>query len=354
MSAKKALIAMSGGVDSSVCALLMKNKGFDCIGITLRLCNKNILNSSCCTDEDINDAKTVAENLNMEHMVINYESNFKEDVLDRFVSAYETGATPNPCIDCNRFIKFKGMYECALEMDADFIVTGHYARVEYNDKTGRYLLKKGVDESKDQSYVLYSLSQEQLSKTIFPLGHMPKSEVRQIALYNGFLVANKKDSQDLCFVPDGNYTDFIKQYTGKEYPCGDFVDTEGNFLGKHKGIIGYTIGQRKGLGLSLPRPMFVCNKDIDSNKVVLTEGKELYNDTLFAHDLNLISVSGIEKPMKVKAKVRYNQKEQPATVEQISDYEIKVKFDEPQRAITSGQAVVLYDGDIVVGGATIK
>ena len=353
---KRALIAMSGGVDSSVCAYLMKRDGYDCIGMTLRLFSNDtadIQDSTCCSLDDVNDAKAVAARLDIPHYTLNFTSDFKENVIDRFVSAYEAGATPNPCIDCNRYIKFSGMYQKAMELDADCIVTGHYARIEFDEKSGRYLLKKALDSSKDQSYVLYSLTQEQLAHTKFPLGELEKSNVRIIAEENGFINAHKKDSQDICFVPDGDYVSFIEKYTGKKYPCGEFVDVNGNVLGEHKGIIGYTIGQRKGLGLSLPQPMYVCRKCLDTNRVVLTTGEELFSSSLDAVDLNLISVPRIEGKMRVNARVRYNQKEQPATVMQTSENTIHVEFDIPQRAITAGQAVVLYDGETVVGGATI-
>ncbi len=353
---KRALIAMSGGVDSSVCAYLMKQAGYECIGMTMRLYGNDTLeidDSTCCSHDDVNDAKAVAARLDMPHYTLNYLSDFKENVIDRFVKAYEMGATPNPCIDCNRYIKFSGMYHKATELDADYIVTGHYARIAFNENSGRYVLKKALDASKDQSYVLYSLTQEQLAHTKFPLGELEKIQVRKIAEENGFINAHKKDSQDICFVPDGDYASFIEQYTEKVYPCGEFVDTEGNVLGEHKGLIRYTIGQRKGLGLSLPAPMYVCKKCLDTNKVVLTTGVELFSTSLDAVELNLISVPCIDGAMRVNARVRYNQKEQPATVTQTSENTIHVEFDTPQRAITAGQAVVLYDGDVVVGGATI-
>lgn len=273
--------------------------------------------------------------------------------MKRFVDAYENGCTPNPCIDCNRYIKFQELYERAKLMGYDTVVTGHYARVEYNEATGRYLLKKGLDANKDQSYVLYSLTQEQLMHTQFPLGELPKPKVREIAEEQGLINARKHDSQDICFVTSGSYTDFIRQYTGKEYPEGDFVDREGNVLGRHKGIIHYTIGQRKGLGLAFAKPMYVYGIDKEKNQVILTDEADLFSSELIADDLNLISVPKIEGKMRVKAKVRYRHAEQLATVEQLDEKRIHVIFDEPQRAITKGQAVVLYDGDVVVGGATI-
>ena len=275
----------------------------------------------------------------------------KDDII--LEKEYEQGRTPNPCIDCNRYIKFQELYERAKLMGYDIVVTGHYARVEYNEVTGRYLLKKGLDANKDQSYVLYSLTQEQLMHTQFPLGELPKPKVREIAEEQGLINARKHDSQDICFVTSGSYTDFIRQYTGKEYPEGDFVDRKGNVLGRHKGIIHYTIGQRKGLGLSLAKPMYVYGIDKEKNQVILTDEADLFSSELIADDLNLISVPKIEGKMRVKAKVRYRHTEQPATVEQLDEKCIHVIFDEPQRAITKGQAVVLYDGDVVVGGATI-
>jgi tRNA-specific 2-thiouridylase len=240
------------------------------------------------------------------------------------------------------------------ELDMDYVVTGHYARIEFDEKLNRYVLKKAVDDTKDQSYVLYSLTQEQLKHTLFPLGSMTKNEAREIAEEHGFINARKHDSQDICFVPDGKYAEFIEQYTGKKYPCGDFVDKDGNVLGQHKGIIRYTIGQRKGLGLSLPSPMYVCKKDLENNKVILSDNEGLFSKELYANSLNLITCDKIEKPIKVKAKVRYNQKEQPATVTQVDNDRLHIVFDEPQRAISKGQAVVLYDGDVVVGGGTIE
>lgn len=354
---KKAVIAMSGGVDSSVAAYLMKEKGYECVGITIKTFNEEgdgiKRENTCCSLDDVSDAKSVAYTLGIRHFLYNFTGQFEEHVMKRFVEAYENGCTPNPCIDCNRYIKFQELYERAKMMGYDTVVTGHYARVERDENTGRYLLKKGIDANKDQSYVLYSLTQEQLMHTQFPLGSIPKPRVRKIAEEQGLINAHKHDSQDICFVTSGSYTDFIRQYTHKEYPEGDFVDLQGNILGRHKGIIHYTIGQRKGLGLSLARPMYVYGIDKKKNQVILSDEKELFSRELVANDLNLIAVEKIEGKMRVKAKVRYRHAEQPATVEQLDDKHIRVVFDEPQRAITKGQAVVLYDGDVVVGGATI-
>ena len=355
--AKKAVIAMSGGVDSSVAALLMVEKGFECIGATMKLFyNEDIgieKKNSCCSLDDVEDARSVAHGLGMPYYVFNFTDNFKEQVIERFIKAYETGCTPNPCIDCNRYMKFDKLFLRMTELEMDYVVTGHYVRTE-KAEDGRWLLKKAVDSTKDQSYVLYMLTQEQLEHAYFPLGELEKTQVREIAEKHGFVNARKHDSQDICFVPDGKYAEFIERQTGRTYPEGDFADMQNNILGKHKGIINYTIGQRKGLGISADRPLYVCAIDTAANRVVLGDNKDLMHDELIAGDVNLISVESIKEPMRVKAKIRYNQKEQPALAWQEENGDLHIKFDEQQRAITRGQAAVLYDGDIVVGGGTIK
>lgn len=354
----KAIIAMSGGVDSSVAAYLMKKQGFDCMGVTMKLfANEDIgipREHSCCSLDDVEDARSVARTLGIPYYVFNFSDRFREDVIDRFIDAYENGRTPNPCIDCNRYLKFDKLYRRARELDRDYVVTGHYARVEWEEVSGRYLLKKAADAEKDQSYVLYALTQEQLAHTRFPLGGMTKTEVRRIAEEAGFMNARKHDSQDICFVQNGSYADFIEEHTGKQYPEGDFVDRDGHILGRHRGVIRYTVGQRRGLGLALPEPMYVCAVNPSDNTVVLGRESELYTRELVAKDINLITLPAIDKPMRVKAKVRYRQPETWATVTQTDDDTIRVVFDEPQRAVTKGQAVVLYDGDTVVGGGTIQ
>lgn len=354
---KRALIAMSGGVDSSVAALLTKEAGYDCIGATMKLYSNDDINTkethTCCSLDDVQDARSVANALGMPFYVLNFSERFKDVVMDKFVRCYECGMTPNPCIDCNRHLKFETLYQRARELSCDFIVTGHYAIIEFNEATGRYNLKKSTNLAKDQSYVLYSLTQEQLAHTMFPLGGMDKQEVRELAEENSFINAAKHDSQDICFVPDGHYAEFIEEYTQKTYSEGDFVDTLGNILGTHKGVIRYTIGQRKGLGLSLKEPMYVKALDIENNRVILGRDEDLYSRELTARDINLISIPKIEGSMRVKAKVRYRHKEEWATVTQPDENTLKVVFDEPQRAITKGQALVMYDGDIVIGGGTI-
>ena len=340
----KAIIAMSGGVDSSVAAFLTKQNGYDLKGETLSL--------EVGSEGDISDAKKVAERMGFPHEVLNLREEFQKEVIDRFIDAYENSRTPNPCVICNKYIKFGRLLDYAEENGYSHTATGHYAQIECVN--GRYILKKGVDKTKDQSYVLYSLTQEQLKHSLFPLGSLSKNEVREIALENGFVNAKKKESQDICFVPDGDYAGFIERYLGKTYPEGNFVDFDGNVLGRHKGLIRYTIGQRKGLGLALPKPMYVCKLCTDNNSVMLGDNADLFSNTLDAYDINLITTDKLDSSIRAEAKVRYSQNAQKATVWQTDDNELHIEFDEPQRAITSGQAVVLYDGETVIGGGTIK
>ena len=289
-------------------------------------------------------------------VVITMDADLQDDinVIDRFVDAYEHGVTPNPCIDCNRYLKFEKLYLRMQEMQMDTIVTGHYARVAYDETSGRYLLKKGLDGSKDQSYVLYNLTQEQLAHTQFPVGELSKHRVREIAEEHGFLNADKPDSQDICFVPDGDYAAFIERYTGKQYPHGDFIDESGRVLGEHQGLIRYTIGQRRGLGIAAGKPVYVCRKSVADNTVTLSDSASLFSTRLTARDFNWIAFAQPpEHPIRVAAKPRNRAKEAPATAEAHPDGTVTITFDQPQRAITTGQAVVLYDGDTVIGGGTI-
>lgn len=352
----KVLVAMSGGVDSAVSAHLIK-KDHEAIGVTMKLHDEtdNLIygENSCCSNQDIADAKSVCELVGIPHEVHDFGASFKDCVIKDFIECYKNGSTPNPCVVCNRKIKFEALLKMALERGYDAIATGHYARIEKSEN-GRFLLKKATDLSKDQSYVLYSLTQHQLAHTLFPLGEMTKQDARELAEKIGFSNARKHDSQDICFVPDGDYVSFIERTTGENFKKGNFLDINGKILGKHDGIIKYTIGQRKGLGIAFGEPIYVIKKDVESNSVILGRNSELFGTRLTATNINLISCKQIIEPMCVKAKIRYNQKEQPAIVTQIDENRIEVIFDEPQRAITKGQSVVLYDGDIVVGGGIIE
>lgn len=355
---KSVIVAMSGGVDSSVAAYILHNEGYRVMGATMKLYENQDIGVSednpCCSLEDIDDARRVAVKIGIPYFVFNFTDSFKEKVIDNFVDEYENGATPNPCIDCNRYLKFEKFLHRANQLQADYIATGHYAVIEKDASSGRYLLKKAVDKGKDQSYVLCFLTQEQLKRVLLPLGGLNKNEVREIAEQNGFINARKHESQDICFVKNNDYAAFIEFYTGKKYPQGDFVDKSGSILGKHKGIIRYTIGQRKGLGLALPEPMYVCGKDAQKNTVSLCTKKELSAKELFAKDVNLIACDKIDGQIQVMARTRYNQKEQPAIAELIDHNRLHIEFKTPQPPAAKGQAVVLYDDDIVVAGAIIE
>ena len=348
---------MSGGVDSSVAAYLMVQAGYNCIGATMRLFDNSILpedlESTCCSLDDVEDARSVAHKLGMPYYVFNFTGDFQEEVIEKFIRCYECGATPNPCIDCNRYLKFEHLLHRGKELGCDYVVTGHYAKIVEDPDTGRYLLYKAADQSKDQSYFLYSLTQEQLACVKLPLGEMTKEQARAVAEEAGFINARKRDSQDICFVPDGDYVAFMKRYTGKSYPQGNFLDLNGNVVGKHQGAVSYTIGQRKGLGLAMGEPVYVCSKDMAANTVTVGPDEALFSTTLRARDLNWFPFPKLTEPMQVSAKVRYRHNAQPATVYPEENGFVKVVFDQPQRAITTGQAVVLYQDDLVIGGGTI-
>jgi tRNA-specific 2-thiouridylase len=345
MDRKKALIAMSGGVDSSVAAYLSLQEGFDCVGGTMELL--------CQPSSDADDARAVAARLGMDFHVFSMQQEFRQQVMDKFVRCYEEGLTPNPCVDCNRTLKFGALLEQALALGCDYVVTGHYCRIEKDESTGRYGLYKAVDTAKDQSYFLYSLGQHQLEHTRFPLGELSKEDARKIAEEQGFINARKKDSQDICFIPDGDYLEFIKEYTGKSYPCGDFLDENGKVVGKHNGAIGYTRGQRKGLGLAMGQPVYVLAKDMETNTVTVGSNEALFSTTLVADDWNFFPFDTLTAPLRCMAKARSRMVEQPATVYPMENGKVKVVFDAPQRALTTGQAIVLYEGDAVIGGGTI-
>lgn len=349
---KKAMIAMSGGVDSSVAAYLMQEAGFDCIGGTMLLCDETLLGKADIPSP-ARDASLVAERLHMPFYAFEECSAFCQKVVEPFISAYEQGLTPNPCIFCNKQIKFGLLLDKALSLGCDYIVTGHYAKIRRDEATGRFLLYKAPDENKDQSYFLAGLRQDQLSHVLFPLGELTKEQVRQIAAEQGFVTATKKDSQDICFIPDGAYFPFMKRYTGKNYPQGEYLDLSGKVVGKHQNAVSYTLGQRKGLGVALGAPMYVCAKDMENNTVTLGPEEELFATTLIAEDVNFLPFETLEAPITVTAKARYRHKPQEATVYPMEDGKMKVVFSAPQRALTPGQAVVLYDGDLVVGSGTI-
>jgi len=354
VTSQKALIAMSGGVDSSVAAWLMKKSGYECRGAMMKLfANPDLgldTDRACCSQEDAEDARAVAEGLGLPFHVLNFTGIFAEQVINRFAAAYQKGWTPNPCIDCNRFVKFEHLLHRARQFDCQCLATGHYARIE--EENGRYILKKGADESKDQSYVLYALTQEQLAGTRFPLGGLTKAEVRALAEELGFGNAKKRDSQDICFAPDGDYAAFIERRAGKVFEKGFIIDRQGRCLGEHQGLIHYTVGQRRGLGLP-GGPWYVREVRAETNAVVIGPEEDLYAKALTARDINLIPLDRLEGPIRVGAKIRYRQTEQPATLWQLDDDVLRVEFDQPQRAITKGQAVVLYDGEVVIGGGTI-
>lgn len=350
---ERAIIGMSGGVDSSVAAYLMKKAGYECIGATMRLYDSSTEESTCCSLDDVEDAREVASRLGIRHYVFNFKDDFDRQVIQKFVTSYEQGLTPNPCIDCNRHLKFDRLLRRAQELGCNWVVSGHYAQIRQDPVSGRYLLYKAADRAKDQTYFLACLNQEQMAHIQFPLGGLTKTQVRQIAQENGFVNARKRDSQDICFVPDGDYGAFLQRYTGKTYPAGDFLDLQGQVVGHHRGAACYTLGQRKGLGLAMGAPVYVCAKDMQRNTVTVGPGEALFSPALLAGDWNWYPFPTLTAPMRVTVKTRHSQFEQAATVYPEENGFARVEFDQPQRAVTPGQAVVLYDGDMVVGGGTI-
>ena len=350
MDKQKVLIGMSGGVDSSVAAYLLKNAGYDCMGASMDLCR----GLPDIPPADHTDAMHIADKLGIPFCSLDAAEPFRKFVVNSFRDSYENGLTPNPCIQCNRYLKLGYMLDYALEMGCDYVATGHYALIEQDGKTGRYLLRKAADAGKDQTYFLACLSQRQLSHLLLPLGSYTKDEIRTIAEQQGFINARRKDSQDICFIPDGDYVAFLKKYTGKTYPSGDYLNLEGRVVGQHSGAVAYTIGQRKGLGIALGEPVYVCGKDMARNTVTVGPNDALFRSELIADTLNFLPFPELTEPMEVEAKVRYRHTPQKATVYPEADGTIRVCFREPQRAITPGQSVVLYQGDLVIGSGTIR
>lgn len=355
---KKVLIGMSGGVDSSVSALLLKKAGYDVIGATMRLWEDKEnpeIEGGCCSFSAVYDAKRVCDKIGIPHYTLDCRETFEEKVINDFIQCYQCAKTPNPCIECNRYLKFDLFYKKALELECDYISTGHYAKVEYSEKYQQYVMKKSEADKKDQTYFLYSIQKEVLPKLIFPLEHFKdKSEIRKIAEENGLAVAKKPDSQEVCFIPDNNYIGFLEKNIRQKPKIGNIVLKDGEVLGKHDGLIHYTVGQRKGLGIAYKEPLYVLKLNSKKNEVVVGTEKELYSNVLYANELNFLLNMDISKPIEVMAKIRYRAKPAKAIVYPKQDGMVKVEFEEPQRAITPGQSVVFYiDDDIVLGGGKI-
>ena len=353
---KRVLLGMSGGVDSSVAAILLKEAGYEVIGATMKLWESEdeYIEGGCCNMNSTMDAKRVCDALDIPHYVLNFQEEFNKCVIQDFISEYKKCRTPNPCIECNKYLKFGAMYEMAKKLNCDYIATGHYAKTEYSPEYKRYVLKKSNAGNKDQSYVLYNLPKELAGKILFPLGNFKsKDEIRKIAEEHNLLVAKKPDSEDICFIPDGDYKKFLEENSNLKEKPGNIVNESGKVLGKHSGLYKYTIGQRKGLGIANPVPLFVKGFNIEKNELIVGEEKEIFSKETVANEINLILVDELTKPMQVMAKIRYAAKEAKATIYPIEEDKIKVEFEEPQRAITPGQSIVFYIGDIVLGGGKI-
>lgn len=355
---KKILLGMSGGVDSSVSAILLKRSGYDVIGVTMKLWEEKCENKgSCCNLESTLDAKRVCDKIGIPHYTLNFQERFQNSVIDNFIKEYSNCRTPNPCIECNKHLKFDEMYKKANELDIKYIATGHYAKIEYSEKYKRYVIKKAKNIKKDQSYVLYGIPKEMLKYIIFPLGNYDsKEQIRQIAKENNLLVADKPDSEDICFVPDGNYKKFLEENSNIQPKSGKIVDKDGNILGEHTGLYKYTIGQRRGLGISNLVPLFVIGFNMEKNEIIVGKEEDLYKRKININNINLQAIDELKKPMRVNVKTRYTAKEAVAVImpDDKDSNQITILFDDPQRALTNGQSAVFYDEDgIVIGGGII-